>query len=91
MLGLSFNRLSAAEESTGFRSVSYAGNMSTYIFLIVVGAAGLVAAVLVFFGCRSRIKKLIKGRLDKIKKTSKSLNKPIEGIHLTYLESTISF
>tara|TARA_B110000285_G_C15048769_1_gene575833 strand:- start:205 stop:543 length:339 start_codon:yes stop_codon:yes gene_type:complete len=91
MLGLNFNRLSAAEESTGFKSVSYTGNMSTYIFFIIAGAVGLVVMIILFFGCKSRIKKYIKGKLDGIKKKWNSLNKQIEAIHLTYLESTISF
>jgi hypothetical protein len=91
MLGLNFNRLSAAEESTGFRSVSYLGNMSTYIFFIVIGAVGLVIMVILFFGCKSRVKKYIKARLDGTKKKFNSLNPQIGGIHATYIESTISF
>ena len=59
MLGLSFNRLTAAEESTGFKSVSYAGNMSTYIFFIVVIIVGLCAFIVAFFivlSCKSRVR-----------------------------------
>jgi outer membrane murein-binding lipoprotein Lpp len=91
LLGLRFNRLSAAQESTGYRSVSYAGNMSTYIFFGVVGAVGLVLLVVLFLGCKSRIKKFIKGKLDKIKKKMNSLNAQIAAIHLVYLESVLSF
>jgi flagellar biosynthesis/type III secretory pathway M-ring protein FliF/YscJ len=90
ILGLTFNRLSAAEESTGFRSVSYLGNMSTYIFFIIVGAALIVLLVILFFGCRSRIKKIIEEQLEQLKEDY-GPNEAISSLHLTFLESTITF
>jgi hypothetical protein len=56
LLGLRFNRLTAAEESTGYRSVSYTGNMSTYVFFIVIGAVGLVLLVVLFLGVNQESK-----------------------------------
>ena len=92
MLGLNFNRLTAAEESSGFRSISYLGNMGTYIFLIILGAAMTVILVILFFGCKLRIKKWIKAKLVSIKESYfTSLNKTIKAVHLSYLDSTIKY
>jgi hypothetical protein len=51
--------MSAAQASTGYKSVSYAGNMSTYIFFGVVGAVGIVVLVILMLGCKARIKKFL--------------------------------
>ena len=48
MLGLNFNRLSAAQESTGYKSVSYVGNMSTYLFLLLAVLAGILGLVAIY-------------------------------------------
>ena len=74
LLGLKFDRLTAAQESTGYKSTNYVGNMSTYIFFGVVGAIGLVVMVVLFFGCKSRIRAYIKGKLNGIKKKLSSFN-----------------
>ena len=60
MLGLRFNRLSAAQESTGYRSVSYVGNMSTYIFFGVIGLCGIMLFLFVYLSCRGRFRKMLK-------------------------------
>ena len=74
MLGLKFNRLSAAQESTGLKSVSYVGNTSTYLFMAGALIAGIIAfliAVVIVSGCKSRLKGwMIKKKKGIIKKKS---------------------
>ena len=79
MLGLSFNRLTAAQESSGYKSVSYVGNMSTYLFMILAALGAILALVLLFLlcSCKSKIKMYLEHKVEQVKKKSYSLNKQI--------------
>ena len=94
MLGLEFNRLSAAQESTGLKSVSYVGNISTYLFMagaLVAGIFAFLLAVVIVSGCKSRLKKWMLQKKAGIIKKKSSYNGQINTIHLTFLESSIAF
>lgn len=76
LLGLQFNRLSAAQESTGYKSVSYVGNMSTYLFMIIGIIGGIIGLVFLatFCVCHSKMKGFFKKKVEKTKKKTGSFN-----------------
>ena len=92
LLGLTFDRMTAAEESCGYKYKSYVGNMATYVFIVVMtvlGALSIFIIIYILCGFRSRIKKNLNDQIEKAK--SISINGAINGIHASYLESCIVF
>ena len=91
LLGLEFNRLSASAESSGYRSNSFVGNMSTYIMFAFIAGGLVIFNVILIFACRKRISKSIGDRLDGFKKKYTSFNPHIQSSHIIFLEACISY
>ena len=51
MLKLNFDRMTAAQESCGYKFTSYSGNMSTYIFIVMLAVCIAVGLTILIFLC----------------------------------------
>ena len=91
MLGLDFDRLSAATESMGYRSSSFIGNSATYIMFAIIAVGMNIIVIFLLLGCRKRLKGPIVKKLEEFKKESFSFNPKIKSLHIIYLESCISY
>ena len=56
MLGIDFDKLTAAAESMGYRSANFIGNSATYIMFAILAIIVNIIVLLILYGGRHRLK-----------------------------------
>ena len=59
-MGFKGNRMSASEESSSMETTSFLANMSTFIFMGIIGLSGVVFMIFLMFLCGAKIRATIK-------------------------------
>ena len=62
-MGFKGNRMSASEESSSMESTSFLANMSTFIFMGLIGLSAVVFMIFLMILCKARIRETIKQNL----------------------------